>query len=54
MRPEEDRVVVTLKHMDGLSYKEIADITGSTVGAVESRLFRARQALRKRIEHILK
>ena len=52
--PEEDRVVVTLKHMDGLSYKEIADITGSTVGAVESRLFRARQVLRKRIEHILK
>jgi len=48
--PQEDRVVVVLKHMEGLSYKEIAEITGSTIGAIESRLFRARQALRKRLD----
>ena len=48
--PQEDRVVVVLKHMEGLSYKEIAEITGSTIGAIESRLFRARQALRKKLD----
>src|SRR5262245_46629443 len=34
--PEEYRMVVSLKHMEGLSYKEIAELTGSTVSAVES------------------
>jgi RNA polymerase sigma-70 factor (ECF subfamily) len=52
--PEEDRLVVTLKHMEGLSYKEIAEITGTSVSAVESRLFRARRALRTKLNHILK
>lgn len=52
--PEDDRLVVTLKHMEGLSYAEIADVTGTTVSAVESRLFRARQALRRRLERILR
>ncbi len=52
--PEEDRLVITLKHMEGLSYKEIAEITGATVSSVESRLFRARGALRKKLDHILK
>ena len=46
---EEDRLVVVLKHMEGLSYKEIAELTETSVGAVESRLFRARQALRKKL-----
>ncbi len=52
--PEEDRLVVTLKHMEGLSYKEIAEIMGTTVSSVESRLFRARTTLRKKLDHILK
>jgi RNA polymerase sigma-70 factor, ECF subfamily len=51
---QEDRIVVTLKHMEGLSYKEIAELTSSTVPAVESRLFRARQELRKKLGDILK
>ena len=51
---DEDRLVLTLKHMEGLSYREIAEVTGSTVGAVESRLFRARQALRARLDRILR
>ncbi len=51
---EEDRVVVSLKYMDGLSYREIAELTGATESAVESRLFRARQALRKKLDRILK
>jgi RNA polymerase sigma-70 factor, ECF subfamily len=52
--PEEDRIVVTLKHMEGLSYKEISELTGASVSSVESRLFRARQELRKKLDRILK
>ena len=32
----------------------IAELTGATESAVESRLFRARQALRKKLDRILK
>jgi DNA-directed RNA polymerase specialized sigma24 family protein len=32
-----------------LSYEELAAITGSTVSAVKSRLFRARESLRQSI-----
>ena len=52
--PEKYRLVITLKHMEGLSYKEIAEITETSVRALESRLFRAREALRKKLDHILK
>lgn len=47
--PEDDRLVIVLKYMEGLSYKEVAEIVGSTVSAVESRLFRARQALKSKL-----
>ena len=47
--PETDRLVVVLKHMEGLSYKEIAEVLDTTVSAVESRLFRARQVLKKKL-----
>jgi RNA polymerase sigma-70 factor (ECF subfamily) len=39
------RAAILLRHFDGLSYAEIAGALGSTVPAVESLLFRARQAL---------
>jgi RNA polymerase sigma-70 factor (ECF subfamily) len=45
----DDRTVFVLKHMDGLSYKEIAEATGASVSSVESRLFRARRALREKL-----
>jgi len=41
----EHREVVILKDVQGLSYKEIADVMGSTLGTVMSRLFYARQKL---------
>ncbi|MBN1441566.1 MAG: RNA polymerase sigma factor [Planctomycetes bacterium] len=47
--PPHDRLVLVLKHMEGLSYKEIAEVTHSSVSAVESRLFRARRALREKL-----
>lgn len=39
--PEGQRAVLVLAKLEGLSYKEIAEVLGITVGAVESRLFRA-------------
>lgn len=47
--PESQREIVMLKYLEGLSYEEIADVTRLTVGTIESRLFRARSALRKRL-----
>ena len=41
----EHREVVVLKDVQGLSYKEIADVMESTLGTVMSRLFYARQKL---------
>jgi RNA polymerase sigma-70 factor (ECF subfamily) len=34
-----------LKDVQGLSYKEIADVMGTSIGTVMSRLFYARQKL---------
>ncbi len=47
--PDEFRETVTLSDVEGLSYAEIGEITGVPVGTVKSRLFRARQALQKKL-----
>ena len=39
------RAVIVLKEFDGLSYKEIAAVTGCSTGTVMSRLFYARKKL---------
>ena len=41
----EHRAVMLLKEVDGLSYQEIADTVGCTIGTVMSRLFYARKRL---------
>ena len=51
---ENDRIIVSLKHMEGLSYREIAELMETSVSAVESRLFRARRVLRKKLAVVLK
>jgi len=43
--PSRDRSVVVLRYWNGLSYEEIAQVTGATVSSVKSRLHRARGAL---------
>ena len=48
--PFPQRTVVVLHHFEGLSYAEVADVTGSTVPAVRSNLFRARRTLGKKLE----
>ncbi len=42
-----DREILTLKHFDGLTYREIADSLGIPVGTVMSRMSTARKRLRK-------
>jgi RNA polymerase sigma-70 factor (ECF subfamily) len=47
--PEEFRVAVSLRDVEGLDYRSIARITGVRVGTVKSRIGRAREALRARL-----
>ena len=42
----EHRVVLTLRHVDGLNEQEVARILAVPVGTVRSRLFRARRSFR--------
>jgi RNA polymerase sigma-70 factor (ECF subfamily) len=52
--PEELRVPVTLRDLQGLEYKEIAAILDVPIGTVESRIFRARQRLKPLLEPLWK
>ena len=45
--PEDQRIVVLLSDVQGLTYEEICDALGLPLGTVKSRLFRARGALRR-------
>jgi RNA polymerase sigma-70 factor, ECF subfamily len=44
--PDDLRVAVTLRDLQGLDYKEIAAALGVPIGTVESRIFRARRRLK--------
>ncbi len=47
--PEEMRIAVILFYAEGFTYKEISEITGAPVGTVMSRLYNARQILKKKL-----
>jgi len=51
--PEDLRTAFTLREFSGLSYEEITEIMGCPVGTVRSRIFRAREALDKKIRPLL-
>jgi len=45
--PEEFREILVMREMEGLSYKEIADVTTLPIGTVMSRLARARKRMQR-------
>lgn len=49
----EHRLTVILHDLHGFKYREIAKLTGSNLGTVKSRLFYARQTLRKILTPVL-
>ncbi len=51
--PEELRMAITLREIDGLSYEEIAQALDCPIGTVRSRIFRAREAISARIKPML-
>jgi len=50
---EDQRMVFVLREYEQLDYREIAEITGVNEGTVKSRLFRAKESLRKQLEPYL-
>jgi RNA polymerase sigma-70 factor (ECF subfamily) len=51
--PPKHRIIITLRDIQGMSYEEIARTLKISQGTVDSRLFRARQLLRKRVNAFL-
>ncbi len=43
--PEDLRVAITLRELEGFNYQQIADATDCPIGTVRSRIFRAREIL---------
>ena len=52
--PDDLRIAINFREIEGLSYEEIATIMECPVGTVRSRIFRARDAIDKKIKPLLK
>ncbi len=52
--PASYREVVVLKDIEGLAYKEIAEVVGHPIGTVMSRLARGRNLLKARLAYDLR
>lgn len=51
--PEDLRMAITLRELDGLSYEEIAEVMDCPVGTVRSRIFRAREAIDEKVQPLI-
>jgi RNA polymerase sigma-70 factor (ECF subfamily) len=51
--PEELRIAITLREVEGLSYEEIAARMECPIGTVRSRIFRAREAIEQELAPLL-
>lgn len=51
--PEDLRTAIVLRELEGLTYEEIASAMECPVGTVRSRIFRAREAIDKRLRPLL-
>ena len=51
--PEDLKVAISLRELEGLSYEDIAQVMECPIGTVRSRIFRAREAISARLEPLL-
>lgn len=51
--PEDLKTAIILRELEGLSYEDIARAMDCPIGTVRSRIFRAREAIEKRLEPLL-
>ena len=51
--PDDLRTAIILREIEGMSYEEIAQTMECPVGTVRSRIFRAREAIDKRVGPLL-
>jgi RNA polymerase sigma-70 factor (ECF subfamily) len=51
--PDDLRAAITLREIEGLSYEEIAEAMDCPVGTVRSRIFRAREAIDKKMRPLV-
>lgn len=51
--PEDLKMAITLREIEGMSYEDIASVMDCPVGTVRSRIFRAREAIDKEIQPLL-
>jgi len=51
--PDDLRIAITLRELEGLSYEEISDAMECPIGTVRSRIFRARESIEKELEPLL-
>ena len=51
--PDELRLAITLREIEGLSYDEIASAMSCPIGTVRSRIFRAREAISQKVKPLL-
>jgi RNA polymerase sigma-70 factor (ECF subfamily) len=51
--PEELKVAITLREIEGLSYEEIAELMDCPIGTVRSRIFRARETIAEKLKPLL-
>jgi RNA polymerase sigma-70 factor (ECF subfamily) len=51
--PEDLRTAIVLRELEGMSYEEIAEAMDCPVGTVRSRIFRAREAIDRKLKPLL-
>ena len=51
--PEDLKVAISLRELEGLSYEDIARVMECPIGTVRSRIFRAREAVNVRLKPLL-
>ena len=51
--PDDLRMAITLREIEGLSYEEIAEVMECPVGTVRSRIFRAREAIDNQLKPLI-